>query len=226
MEARTEQSIAPVAEGRASGVRVILEVPEIRTRPVQSCVMIGIASGDVLLECERWVEPSTTVILTFDRIKLSGRVRYCNRKVNGYRISVAVGPESPQERAAPRFPMDEPGRLIVLADGGSVSVPCRLTDFSRAGLGLKSTAAVAADSMICVETSSVMVAGNIRRCVPNSMGSFDVGIAVTDILSDRIIESGSSLRSGSGIRLWLAELILGRPIEPADKNISFFRSRR
>jgi hypothetical protein len=175
------------------------------------CALIGIENGRVLLESGKWIEPSSKVRLTFDRIALRGTVRYCNPGRNLYRVSVVVAESESEQRTALRFPMDEPGTLIALGAQGTVATPCRLTDFSRAGLGLESPCAIALDTMICVETSSIMVAGNVRRCLPKDNGAYHLGIAVTDILSDRQTRRVSPW-SVAGMRLRLAEVILGRPI--------------
>jgi hypothetical protein len=173
--------------------------------------MMGIEHDSVLLECEKWIEPSTDVKLTFDRITLNGTVRYCNVRQNRHRVSVAVADsESAEQRATPRFPMDGPGTLIALGDPGTVVFQCRMTDFSHSSLGLKSPSEVALGTMVCIETSSIMVAGSVRRCLPDDDGSFKIGVAVTDILSDQA--GRRSLWSTAGIRLRLAEIILGRPI--------------
>ena len=214
-------------EWSASALKVLLALSgHGRTPQFYRCVLVGIEHGNVLLESEKWIEPSSDVVLTFDRITLKGTVRYCNTKHNRHSVSVAVADSgSPEGRATPRFPMDEPGTLIALGDAGTAIYKCRLTDFSRSGLGLKSESEVQVDSMVCIETSSIMVAGKVRRCTPNGDGSFQVGVAVTDILSDRGTERGS-VWSIAGLRLRLAEFILGRPIEAARRSIYASRSQR
>ena len=214
-------------ERSASGLRVLLALPgHGRNRQCYRCVLVGIEHGNVLLECEKWIEPSSDVVLTFDRITLKGTVRYCHTKHNAHSVSVAVADsESPEGRATPRFPMDEPGTLIALGDAGTAIFQCRLTDISRSGLGLKSESEVPVDSMICIETSSIMVAGKVRRCTPNDDGSFRVGVAVTDVLSDRGT-AAVSVWAIAGIRLRLAEFILGRPIESVRRSTYASRSRR
>ena len=174
--------------------------------------MMGVDQGCVFLDSDRWVEPSTEVELKLDRIALTGRVRYCNGQDNHYRTCVAVGAEARGGRATARFPMDEPGTLVVVGDSGTARFNCHLTDFSRSGLGLKSPREIAVDTLICIETDSIVAVGRVRRCAPRNDGTFRVGMSVTDVLtaSETTPDSQWSIAS---LRLRLAEIILGRPIE-------------
>ncbi len=197
------------------------------SRPPFSCIMIGIEQGSVLLDCAEPIDPGNDVILTFDRISLRGSVRYSRPRRSRHRVSVGIdGSEHSEERTAPRFPMDEPGALMALGDDGTVVLECRLTDFSRSGLGLRSPQEVAVGTMICIETSSILVAGSVRRCLPFGDGvTWQVGVAVTDVLTD----DGTKRTSGwsfARFRLRLAEIILGREIETERRRIYVSGRRR
>ena len=94
------------------------------------------------------------------------------------------------------------------------SLPCRLTDISGFGLGVDAASAVGTGTMVCVETSAIMVAGTVMRCAPHAKGDFRVGIAITDVMFNR----GSERRfvwSVAEMRLRLAEFVLGRSIPGA-----------
>lgn len=182
-------------------MQLLLE-PE-RANALIACNLIGIDRSRIHLSAKQWVKPGTWGILKFDRMSVMGEVGYCDRKDDEYRTCFIVG----NSRRAPRIPVDEPGSITVLGEEDPSPVECRLADMSRFGLRLCAPTAVSLGSKVCVQTDSMLITGEVKNQSANGDGTYQVGVEITDMLSD-----DAALRRHRTLRHRVAELILGRPI--------------
>lgn len=179
---------------------------------ILSCSLLGINRGEIHLKTEQSFQPGFQVVVAFERVSLTGEVVYSKTEEQGFRTCIVLRTGDHAGRTEPRFPIDEPATLIVLPDAAPIwSSSCRLVDFSRSGLGLMTSAEVNPGTMACVETTSLLVVGEVCYSGQHEPGLFQVGIELTDVLLD---EGLSSRNAGliARIRVKLAEFILGRPI--------------
>jgi hypothetical protein len=182
-------------------MRLLLE-PE-RTNGLISCNLIGIDRSRIHLSAKQWVKPGTGAVLKFERIKVAGEVGYCDRKDDEYRTCFIVS----NSRRAPRIPIDEFGSITVLGDEHAAAAECRLKDVSRFGLSVDARMMVKLGSMVCVQTDSILVVGEVRNQSSNFDGTYRTGVEINDIVSDDV-----ALRRHRTLRHRVAEFVLGRPI--------------
>lgn len=158
------------------------------------------------------MESSQRVSVRFEHVAIQGEVLYCNQKSGGYVTCIGVKPENDAHRREPRFPVYQPASISLLGDRGTFGLKGSVPDISKSGLGLKVSQPADVGCMICVETESMIVAGEVRHCRKSSEdGQFRMGLQITDILMD------SGERRGWFGRIeeprWrLAEVIVGRPL--------------
>lgn len=163
------------------------------------------------IRANEWIEPASRVSAILGRVTISGEVVYCTRKDTWYRACIALNSEN-EGRREPRLPVQLPGAVIALSGEGERSVPGVVVDVSLSGLRLRIPQSVDSGTMIFVEMASTLVVGEVRHCIGKN-GHFEVGIEITDVLSD--IKSRQDSRGTlRGIRRKLAEVILGEPITP------------
>jgi hypothetical protein len=178
---------------------------------VHRCALLGIQQGEIHIGTEHFYQTPSPVVVSFQRINITGDIVYCRPKESGYRTCI-VPTGGYSGRSEPRFPIDEPATLIALPDGGDIwSTSCRLTDFSRSGLGLTIAEEVSVGTMACVEANSSLVVGRVRFSKITDEGIFRVGMELTDILIDHVPLT-SNWVIVERLRHKFAEFILGRPI--------------
>ena len=182
-------------------MQLLLE-PE-RANGLISCNLIGIDRSRIHLSAKQWVKPGTGAVLKFERIKVAGEVGYCDRKDDEFLTCFIVG----NSRRAPRSPIDETGLITVLGDEDAVTAECKLKDVSRFGLSLDAKTMVKLGAMVCVQTDSIVVVGEVRNQSSNFDGSYRTGVEIADMLSD-----DEALQRHRTLRHRVAEFVLGRPI--------------
>lgn len=199
-----------IESGRIFGPDVLLHLTGTGAPPLP-CALLGIERGKMHIRAAGWIEPASRVSAMIGSITVSGEVVYCTRKETWYRTCIALNSEN-EGRREPRLPVQLPGAVLALSGEGERSVPGMVLDVSLSGLRLRIPQSVASGTMIFVEMASTLVVGEVRHCVEKN-GHFEVGIEITDVLSDIKLrrDSGGILRS---IRRKFAEAILGEPITP------------
>lgn len=182
-------------------MRLLLE-PE-RANGLISCNLLGIDRSRIHLSARQWVKPGTGAVLKFERIAVAGEVGYCDRREDEYRTCFIVG----NSRRAPRIPVNESGSITILGDAETSSAECTLTEMSRFGLSIDTRTTAKLGDMVCVQTDSILVTGEVRNQTPNGDGTWRMGVEISDMLSD-----DAAIRRHRTLRHRLAELVLGRPI--------------
>jgi hypothetical protein len=146
------------------------------------CTLRSVGSGQIHLHSQKYFEPGTSVTISFGLVDIPGAVLYSNRKESAILVCVTTTLES---RGEPRFPMNQAGRLIVLADNATVSLLCTIVDLSRSGIGLQARGAVTVGQMACVETEGALIVGEVRGCEPFESGRYRIGLRLTDIVAGK-----------------------------------------
>jgi hypothetical protein len=197
--------------GVFSGPQVLLRLAGSKTEPC-ACTLLGITHGKMHLRSEQWIEPASLVSATFNRLTVSGEVLYCTWKDAWYRTSIDLISEDDQRRREPRLLVGQHGTVISLSgNGNDFSAPGVLIDLAVSGMRLEVPRHADPGTMIYVETESALIVGEVRHCHQGPTGSFEAGVQITDILSDR-----NSRQNTPGflhnVRRKLAQAILGAPI--------------
>jgi hypothetical protein len=178
-----------------------LPVLEPVSGPAGSCRLIRIERGRIHLISESWIRPGTRSVVRLDRIAFTGEIAYCNKKEGEYHTCLLTR----NKRSGPRFPVDEPGTLTILGNGGTEGdLDCRLTELSRLGLRLQAAKELKVGCVICVQTRYMTVVGEVRHQRQTREGTFEMGVEITEVLSDE-----TARRTDKSLRQRLAEFILG-----------------
>lgn len=147
-----------------------------------ACVLRDIGHGRVHLYAGEMIMPETRVVVAFEQFTMNGEVKYCTSRGNLYTVSVDVTTTPASQRREPRFPVDIPGKVILMSDSGTMAFRGVITDFSRSGLGLTVPVAVEVGSIACIETATMLVVGEVRHCRTEGEGRFVAGLAMSDVL--------------------------------------------
>jgi hypothetical protein len=146
--------------------------------------LVAIGYGQVHLQSQRWIEPGQRVSLQFRRISLQGIALYSKPRKTGFLSCLELDCGSDQERKEPRFPLNLPAEIAVLGEEGIVAVQGFIKDISPSGLGLRMPLPVEVSCTLCVETETLLIVGDVRRCAMTQDGHYVVGVRLTDILPD------------------------------------------
>jgi hypothetical protein len=179
------------------------------SKRASKCAVHEIANGQIHLLAPNSLADATKVTLKFDHVAIPGTVLSSRQSEDFYRTCVEVTP-SDHVRRDPRFPLDESCFVSVLESGDENRIKGYLTDFSKSGLGIRSESYVEIGMMVYVETRSLLIAGEVRHCLPRLDGTLKVGLETTDIFSD--FGQRRPLPIFYRFRRCLAELILGHAI--------------
>jgi hypothetical protein len=191
---------------KEAGLQVTLREDGV-SRTDNKCTVRSIANGQVHLVGQDRIPDFAHVTVAFKRITLQGTVISSRPSAREFLTLIQITPAD-QVRREPRFPLDEPCVVYVLAHGPHGVLNGRLCNFSRSGLGLQTEGYIEGGNMVCVETRSLVIAGEVRRCQPTTSGTITLGIETTDILAD--LRGTDRLPVSYRLRRWLAEWILGR----------------
>jgi hypothetical protein len=169
------------------------------------CKVLGLTRGKLHVRAEELLPPGLRVVVSFAHIKITGEVEYCTPKDKWFRACIAITSENEQRRG-PRVAIRENSEITALSgssqSGGIGTTKGMIVDLSVSGMGLRMSHFVEQETMLFVETRSAVIAGEVRYCREGSDGWFDVGIDVSDILSQpKEQESGRSVLTEFGRRL-------------------------
>ncbi|MGA2711747.1 MAG: PilZ domain-containing protein, partial [Bryobacteraceae bacterium] len=156
----------------------------------------------------------TRVFVKFKKVTLEAIVQYSNPKDAGYRLCLSVTGEPERRRREPRLPVHQPATITSLCDGAIV-FEGTLTDLSRSGLRAQIREPLMVGTIVCVETQTTIVVGEIRHCGERD-GHYEIGVEITDILTDTILPDD---KTGiiEDLRWKLATLIVGERLTIARK---------
>lgn len=178
------------------------------------CYLVGIDAGMLRLRAERQIPESSSLVVSFDHVQLSGVVAGCLPVEDEWLISVALS--SRKRRLEERIPHGEEGTIGVVASDTTSRRPCTITDASPFGLGLRLGFPVDPGARVCVETVSMMVFGEVRHCHPGPDGQFIAGLLIIDVVSD--------LRNQNPFSVMLNNLRWKLALRIRGKNVLAYRS--
>jgi hypothetical protein len=150
-----------------------------------SCTLMGMAQGRIHLDADRPIGPETRVMLKFARVTFEAIVEYSTLKSGKYRVCASVTAEAEKRRREPRLPIHQHATITALAENAqnTMSIPCILTDLSRSGMRAQISEPLISGTMVCVETDTTLVAGEVRHC-QRRPGYHEIGVEITDIITD------------------------------------------
>lgn len=173
------------------------------------CELVGIDAGMVSVRSERRIPESSTIVVSFDHVKLAGVVAECRPAKKDWVISVALA--SCRRRLDQRIPAGEESAIGVIDHGPTKLLPCTIINTSAFGLGLRLSFPIGTGARVCVERESMMVFGEVRYCHPKLDGQHIAGILIIDVVPDMRSQSLFSVMLNN-LRLKLASGILGRDV--------------
>jgi hypothetical protein len=147
------------------------------------CRLHAITKGQFHLTSKYYFNEGLYVILSFGYVEIPGVVLYSARQENS--TSLCVGAMSMESRAEPRFPINQPARLIALHDKTAAPMPCLLADISRSGMGVRLSQPIEEGETAYVETDAALVIAEVRHCVQSRSGVFRAGLRIVDIVAGR-----------------------------------------
>lgn len=146
------------------------------------CTLIAVAKGQFHLSSKYYFNEGLNVIVSFGLVDVPGVVLSSIRQEKSTLLYVAIN--RAESRADPRFPINRPGRLIVLTQNNAILLPCVLADISRTGMGVRVLCAVEAGQTAYLETDAALVISEIRHCLPTARtGEFRAGLRIIDIMA-------------------------------------------
>lgn len=175
------------------------------------CALFGLEQGKMHVRNDLWMEPESHVRVQFGHLTFSGIVTYCIRKDSYYSICIDLM-AGHEERREPRLSIQRGGHVTTLGGGRSDGAPGVLLDLAVSGMRVHVPYEVTPGSMIFIEMETELVAGEVRRCTKASNGSYEAGVAITDVLSTR----GNGVHSRSVLhkaRMRMAHVILGKGMD-------------
>jgi hypothetical protein len=179
------------------------------TVPDCACGLVGIDAGILYVRAERQIPESSSIVVSFDHVQLSGVVAGCQGVEGEWVISVALG--SCKRRLDERIPNGEETVIGVIEGDRTTQHPCTIIDTSSFGLGLCLSTPIDAGARVCVETESMMVFGEIRHCHTRPDGQFTAGVLIIDVVPDVRTQNMFSVMLHS-LRWKLASSIRGKDV--------------
>jgi len=183
------------------------------TVPDCDCELAGIDAGVLHVRSDRQIPESSSIVVSFEHVQLSGVVAECRPAERDWMISVALA--SCRRRLDDRIVTGQQGVISIVQGDGGAPRPCKIVDASSFGLGLRLSFPIATGARVCVEAESTMVFGEIRHCrpVPDSGtdGEFAAGVLIVDVAPDLRTQNRFSVMLNN-LRWKLASSIRGRNI--------------
>jgi hypothetical protein len=176
------------------------------------CTVIAFQRGEIHVRTDVWIKPATRIEVRLAGAELCGVVSYCTREINGYLICIATRGDGRGRRGSSRRPVDAPCALITPGDSGASWTDGRITDYSWFGLGVKSPLNPGVETVVCVKTEAMLIAGLVRHYQRCEDGIVHTGIDVTDVLH-AADPNARAERFIHKMRRSVAQLVLGRPID-------------
>jgi hypothetical protein len=171
--------------------------------------LVGIDAGTLYVRSERQIPESSSIVVSFDHVQLSGVVAGCQPDEEEWVISVALA--SCKRRLDERIPSGGESVIGVVEGDRTTLRPCTIVDTSSFGLGLCLAFPIDPGARVCVETESMMVFGEVRHCHARPDGQFVAGILIIDVVPDVRTQNMFSVMLNN-LRWKLASSIRGRDV--------------
>lgn len=179
------------------------------TVPDCFCSLEGIEAGIVYVGSDRQMPESSSIVVSFDHVQLSGVVAGCQPNEDAWLISIALA--SCKRRLEERIPHGEESAVGVVEKGQTTMRPCTIIDTSSFGMGLRLAFPIDTGSRVCIEMNASMVFGEIRYCHPRPDGLFTAGVLIVDVVPDVRTQNQFSVMLNN-LRWKLASSIRGRDV--------------
>lgn len=147
--------------------------------------LIQVNTGFFQVSVPVFLQSSTVIDIVFDRQRLEVEVVFCkaddrNGYVVGARLMAGLNGEIRRE---PRIPVEIAARVTTSDMPGSV--PGKLVDISRSGLGLKVPRNIPTNTGVIVELHSGIAFGEVRHCSKSGKDMWRVGLSLDEFISNR-----------------------------------------
>ena len=147
--------------------------------------LIQVNTGFFQISVPFFLQSSTVIDLIFDRQRLEVEVVFCkaddrNGYVVGARLMAGLNGEIRRE---PRIPVEIAARVTTSDMQGSV--PGKLVDISRSGLGLKVPRNIPPGVGVIVELNSGIAFGEVRHCGKSGKDTWRIGLSLDEFISNR-----------------------------------------
>jgi hypothetical protein len=179
------------------------------TIPDCFCSLVGIETGILYVHSDRQMSESSSIVVSFDHVQLSGVVAGCQPDEEAWMISIALS--SCRRRLEERIPHGEESAVGVVEKGQTTMRQCTIIDTSSFGMGLRLAFPIDTGSRVCIETNTSMVFGEIRYCHSRPDGLFTAGVLIVDVVPDLRTQNQFSVMLNN-LRWKLASSIRGRDV--------------
>jgi hypothetical protein len=147
--------------------------------------LIQVNIGFFQLSSPVYLQSNTLIDIIFDRQRLEVEVVFCKADDRdgyavGARLLAGINGETRRE---PRIPIEISARLTTSDLPGSI--PARVVDISRSGLGLKVPRNIPAGVGVIVELQSGIAFGEVRHCSKKGKESWQIGLSLDEFISHR-----------------------------------------
>ena len=173
------------------------------------CELVGIDAGVLYVRSERQIPESSSIVVSFDHVHLSGVVAGCRPADDDWVISIALA--SCRRRLDERISNGEESTIGVVENGKATLRRCTIIDTSSFGMGLRLAFPIETGARVCIETESIMVFGEVRHCHPKLDGQYIAGILIIDVVPDVRDQNPFSVML-SNLRWKLASSIRGKDV--------------
>lgn len=179
------------------------------TIPDCICSLVGLEAGILYVRSDRQMAESSSIVVSFDHVRLSGVVAGCQPDEDAWMISVALA--SCRRRLEERIPHGEESAIGVVEGGQTTMRQCTIVDTSSFGMGLRLAFPIDTGARVCIETNASMVFGEIRYCHAKPDGQFIAGVLIVDVVPDVRTQNQFSIMLNN-LRWKLASSIRGRDV--------------
>lgn len=191
--------------GRPVGrIPVTISGPDV---PDTAGYLVGVDAGTLYARSERQIAQASPIVISLDRVTLSGMVMESRPAEDEWIISIAL--PAGKRRLEERIPYGREGKIGIVENGKTDLRPCMILDASPHGLGIQLDFPVEIGAKICVEMESSVIFGEIRHSRVGSDGGYIAGILIVDVETDVKNQSAFTVMLNQ-LRWKIAAAIRGR----------------
>lgn len=182
--------------GASFNIPVELDLREGKGQTV-SAYLIQVNTGFFQLSSPVFLQSNTLIDILFDRQRLEVEVVFCKTDDrSGYAVGARLlAGVNGEIRREPRIPIEINAR--VTTSDLPASIPAKVIDISRSGLGLRVPRNIPVGVGVIVELQSGIAFGEIRHCNKQGKDSWRVGLSLDEFISHRDREKKSPVGESS-----------------------------
>lgn len=150
-----------------------------------SAHLLQVNTGFFQLSSPVYLQSNTVIDIYFDRQPFEVEVVFCKADDrDGYAVGARLmAGLNGEARREPRIPVEISAR--VTTSGSPGSIPAKVVDISRSGLGLKLSRSIPVGSGAIVELQSGIAFGEVRHCSLKAKDTWRVGLSLDEFISNR-----------------------------------------